>query len=437
MKAYAASVYLRIKEKTEIKTHLIFSKMRLVPVNKGKGRKELTIPRLELLAVLIGIRAANFVTKQLRLKITDRILWTDSQCVLYWLKTKKLLSAFVENRVGEIKLEKDISYRYVPTLYNPSDHATRGLSVQEIMCSSLWWHGPSWLQEDDTFWPVTSPSDIIPEVLQQANSEIRKSSVEVSHVTVEEGKWLPFGIDPSRYSSLEKLLRVSTFVFRFIKTKIWNRIGPSQRKLIQNKLLTTILTSGGERGPVTASEIKLICLLWIFVTQHKYFEEVYSAIQYKKRNCLQMQLGLKPDEFQILRCYRRYANAVITDEMKYPKLLPRGIHFTKLVIMEVHLRLVHAGVSHTLGQIRQQYWIPQGRAEVRRVLLRCTVCKRYGGPPFSLPNMPPWPRERVSRSEPFQYIGLDYLGPLRVKEGSGTEKCGFPYSHVLQFELYI
>ena len=89
MKAYAASVYLRIKEKTEIKTHLIFSRMRLVPVNKGKGRKELTIPWLELLAVLIGIRAANFVTKQLRLKITDRILWTDSQCVLYWLKTKK------------------------------------------------------------------------------------------------------------------------------------------------------------------------------------------------------------------------------------------------------------------------------------------------------------------------------------------------------------
>ena len=106
MKAYAASVYLRIKEKTGIKTHLLFSKMRLVPVNEGKGRKELTIPHLELLAVLIGIRAANFVTKQLRLKITDRILWTDLQCVLYWLKTKKLLSVFVESCVREIKREK-------------------------------------------------------------------------------------------------------------------------------------------------------------------------------------------------------------------------------------------------------------------------------------------------------------------------------------------
>ena len=269
----------------------MFSKMRLVPVNKGKGRKELTIPRLELLAVLIGIRAANFVMKHLRLKITDRILWIDLQCALYWLKTKKILSVFVEGRVREIKREKDITYGYVPTLYNPSDHATRGLSEQEIMCSSLWWHGPSWLQEDDKFWPVKSPSDIIPEVLQQANSEIRKSNLEVSHVTVDEGKWLPFGIDPSQYSSLRKLLRVSTFVFRFIKTKIWNRINHSKRKLIQqNKLLTAILTSGGEQRPMTAREIKLICLLWIFVIQHKYFEEVYSALQYKKRKCLQIQL---------------------------------------------------------------------------------------------------------------------------------------------------
>ena len=161
--------------------------------------------------------------------------------------------------------------------------------MQEIMCSSLWWHGPSWLQEDDKLWPIKSPSDIIPEVLQQANSEIRKSNLEVSHVTVDEGKGLPFGIDPSRYSSLRKLLHVSTFVFRFIKTKIWNQINSNQRKLIQqNKLLTAILNSGEEREPVTASEINQICLLWIFVIQNKYFEEVYSALQYKKRNCLQM-----------------------------------------------------------------------------------------------------------------------------------------------------
>ena len=36
--------------------------------------------------------------------------------------------------------------------------------------------------------------------------------------------------------------------------------------------------------------------------------------------------------------------------------------------------------------------------------------------------MSPWPRERVSRSIPFQHVGLDYLGPIRVKEGGTLEK---------------
>ena len=46
--------------------------------------------------------------------------------------------------------------------------------------------------------------------------------------------------------------------------------------------------------------------------------------------------------------------------MKYPKLLPHKAHFTSLVIVEIHEHLVHAGISHTLGQIRQKHWIPHG-----------------------------------------------------------------------------
>ena len=30
--------------------------------------------------------------------------------------------------------------------------------------------------------------------------------------------------------------------------------------------------------------------------------------------------------------------------------------------------------------------------------------------------MPPWPRQRVLESLPFQFTGLDYLGPVFVKE---------------------
>ena len=39
-----------------------------------------------------------------------------------------------------------------------------------------------------------------------------------------------------------------------------------------------------------------------------------------------------------------------------------------------------------------------------------------------LPKMPPWPKQRVSESLPFQFTGLDYLGPVFVKESKGITK---------------
>ena len=35
-----------------------------------------------------------------------------------------------------------------------------------------------------------------------------------------------------------------------------------------------------------------------------------------------------------------------------------------------------------------------------------------------MPQMPPWPKERVTKSIPFEYTGLDYFGPLYIKHYS-------------------
>ena len=50
------------------------------------------------------------------------------------------------------------------------------------------------------------------------------------------------------------------------------------------------------------------------------------------------------------------------------------------------------------------------------------ICRKYEGGPFRLPAMAPWPRERVSKATPFTYTGLDYLGPLYIKEKAETSK---------------
>ena len=128
--------------------NLVFSKSRLAPV------KGLTIPRLELMAVLIGVRCLQFVNEQLELEINKKLLWTDSQCVIGWLNSVKKLDAFVQNRVNEIKGQKEITVQYIKSCENPADVATRGTNVEDLITNKTWWHGPN------LYLSITSPNEI-------------------------------------------------------------------------------------------------------------------------------------------------------------------------------------------------------------------------------------------------------------------------------------
>ena len=108
----------------------------------------------------------------------------------------------------------------------------------------------------------------------------------------------------------------------------------------------------------------------------------------------------------------------------YPILLPKRSHFTSLLIKEYHQELFHSGVSQTLAQLRNEYWIPQGRTEVKKAIHDCGICQRFQGGPFKLPSMSPWPRKEVAQSAPFTYTGLDYFGPLYIQAESSKERFG-------------
>ena len=62
----------------------------------------------------------NFVQEQLQFPV-EKVLWTDNECVLHWIMSKKPLSTFVRNRVQEITETKDISFRYVVTSQKRGD----------------------------------------------------------------------------------------------------------------------------------------------------------------------------------------------------------------------------------------------------------------------------------------------------------------------------
>ncbi|VDN54258.1 unnamed protein product [Dracunculus medinensis] len=115
IKAYAAAVYV----KQSPTTSLIFAKSRVAPI------KTMTIPKLELLAILIGVRAAQFVIKQLEFENAQVILWSDSRCALHWTQNhSRLLPRFIQNRVEEIRKAK-FAYRYIRSECNIRSESSR------------------------------------------------------------------------------------------------------------------------------------------------------------------------------------------------------------------------------------------------------------------------------------------------------------------------
>ena len=175
-RAYAAAVYLFQKSSnSESRSDLLFCKTRLDPLNK------MTIPRLELMTVVIGVRCLRFVKQQLNISIEGIHLWTDSQCVLKWIDSEKDLSVFVANRVKEIKSEGNIIFGYVRSEENPANIASRGTTFQNLSQDRLWWFGPTWLTDPETEWPGTV-KEFTEEVEVEARSELKKRQFHFSHL---------------------------------------------------------------------------------------------------------------------------------------------------------------------------------------------------------------------------------------------------------------
>ena len=88
----------------------------------------------------------------------------------------------------------------------------------------------------------------------------------------------------------------------------------------------------------------------------------------------------------------------------------------------MHKLVMHGGVGQTLTQLRQTYWLPKGRQITKKIIAKCVVCKKVQGKPFSSVTSPPLPASRVSATQAFQTTGIDYGGPLYVRNGPGQAK---------------
>ncbi|XP_054752108.2 uncharacterized protein LOC129257739 [Lytechinus pictus] len=388
-RGYSAVSYLRqVSEGGKVHCSFIMGKSRLCPL------KATSIPRLELTAAVLAVSLDQQIQDELRLPVTSTTFWTDSTSVLqYIMNESRRFQTFVANRVAKIHEATDKSqWRHVDTKLNPADEGSRGLSGRDMASDPRWLNGPDFLWEEESSWP-TQPS-----VLQNVSDddpEIKKTA-QVNLSSVEKD----VGINNmlQRYSSWNKLKRGVAWLLRY-------------KGYLRAK--TTGQVAGDSKKNMSLNELQCAELEILRLVQEQELHDKDQRIINKLNPVL---------KDGILRVGGRISNAPIDFEAKHPIILPSSHHVTTLLILHYHLIVGHSGAGLTWSSLREKYWIIKGGATVRKVIGKCFDCRKRNAPRLQQ-MMSELPAERVTPEKPpFTYVGVDYFGPLYVKQGRSQVK---------------
>ncbi|XP_011859461.1 PREDICTED: uncharacterized protein LOC105556955 [Vollenhovia emeryi] len=249
----------------------------------------------------------------------------------------------------------------MPGTSNPADCASRGLTTTQLQNHALWWTGPPWILNSDS-WPSQ------PALSDEMSATEARPGVSLLTVTPRtEYQW--------------------DLIYRHI-------------------------------SPETLEKARLF---WIQATQATYFSHELKALQadspLAKAHAFN-RLTAYIDAQGVIRVGGRLAHAALAFDATHPVILPRHSQLSSLIIAHAHQRTLHGGTQLTLSHIRQQYWILGGKAPVKSHILRCVTCARQRGI-RAHQLMGQLPLSRVTQARPFTHTGVDYAGLLTVKTWKG------------------
>ena len=211
----------------------------------------------------------------------------------------------------------------------------------------MWRSGPSWLTQ-----PSKYPSQQVVDTV-------------VNELLIEPVAAEPFVpcLDVSKYSSLCKVVGIFHIVLAFIQ---------SFSKKIEIKL----------------SPLHLLVKL----AQQEQYPTVINFVN---------QLGLHLDANGMIRSGGRLKNARMSENRKQPILLPAKSTLSTLIMEQCHRSNHHAGVSTMLVKLREDFWLPKAKQQIKKVVYSCILCKKLLRSTLVLSTAPPLPPERVTFSRPF------------------------------------
>ncbi|XP_072172027.1 uncharacterized protein [Diadema setosum] len=389
---YAAVSYLRLTSKSgAVHCAFVLGKTRLAPM------KVVSIPRLELMAAVLAVTMDQCIKGELEIKINETVFWTDSTAVLQYVRSEsRRFKTFVANRVARIHASSaPEQWRHVDTKSNPADDGSRGLKASELLKYQRWIIGPDFLAKEEKFWP--SP----PEVLEVPRSDPEvKKEIHVFATSVRGNMQDLF----SRYSSWNKLKRAMAWLLRYKKWLLAKAKGEGNGEM----------KSSLSAGELIEEEKDIIKIMQRGVFGDHLDGKELKSCAVKKLNPIVVD--------GIVRNCGRLGNAPLDYDEKHPVILPHDHHVTRLLILHHHHLVGHSGAGMTWSSLRTRYWVMRGGVAVRKVVGKCFKCKRRNAPRMEQ-MMAELPLHRVTPDKPpFTYVGVDYCGPILVKQGRSRVK---------------
>jgi hypothetical protein len=190
---------------------------------------------------------------------------------------------------------------------------------------SLWWVGPKWLSQHQERWlntPLRHP-ETLPEQQEVTTVKVMIQCSPAEFIT--------------RFSMLTRLQRVAAYCLRFSH----NAKHPLSRRT----------------GYLTSTELRDALHTCIKLAQQEIYAQEINDLSKKIQVLSKIQLQpLHPflDKEGYLRVGGRLQHSHLPYDSKRQLILPPAHHITELIIMNEHLRLLHAGPQLLSASLRQQ-----------------------------------------------------------------------------------
>ena len=314
-----------VKKSNDVDVSIIISKSRLVPLNR-----KYTIPPLELLGNYILSKLFILVSNALKgedIVIDYYRLWSDLKISIAWINAvQKELKTFCQNRVIEICKNTDVSsWSYCKSADNLADIITRFIH-RNISGKSMWLKGPDFLDENtnqktqsydlienkDIIYLQDEKGDFLDINTESFCSEVRNHAVTMLNSNDEIEYDVKHVIQIVKYSDIKKLLRVTSYVMRFIRN--------AKKKERVEKEMSRF---------VAVEELRESEILWLKDKQ-KGLSMESNFHELEKSLCIQK------DSEGLHRSMKCIINADLPYDTRAPILLSRRHRYTELLVWNAH-----------------------------------------------------------------------------------------------------